>query len=83
MTATKAWQEYWKQYQRAVQADECFKRAVVQQFGARKAGDMRYQSSAFNHDTGMAALAKRWADDDMKSALDIARAFPVLRGVSR
>lgn len=77
ITASQAWQRYWNCYQIATQAQTAFTAETVRQFGKRS-GDMRYVSAAFDYATNCAAVIKQRADADMHSALESARAFPVV-----
>lgn len=79
-TASQAWQKYWNCYRLAVQADAAFSAEVVRQFGRKRAGDMRYVSSAFDFATSVAAEQKHHFDALAHSTLTAARSFPVIPG---
>jgi hypothetical protein len=54
--------------QEALDADEAFQRAVVAQFGASKAGDMRYRSQAHNDATREARQRYHDAAESLRMA---------------
>lgn len=78
MSATEAWQKYWNLYQLAVRADAAFTTEVVRQLGKKRAGDMRYVSSAFDYATNCAAWTKQDMDRKCADALHVAREFPIV-----
>lgn len=54
-------------YNAALAADQAFQRAVIAQFGKRRAPGMRYQSAKHNQETTLARLAFHAASDALRN----------------